>query len=480
MGKVGLRKDLKGITFTMIFEASALNRDEKIGGNIPSIKKLTRYGTVTVSYLSREAMRHYLFHTLNKRYPHDWEPAPTFESGAGNNKVVQFDLRRANIITHAELDAFGYMFTIGGQTSITRKAPVGITKAVALEPWEGDMQFNANHDIASRCRANPNPVNKEEQESYFKVTFTIDVDKLGQDEWWIKDYNYDNTTKTLSLFLSEKGSDIILKDVEKAEDEPVYKIGEHEIKIEGLSCIVSMDLMEEKSEKSKNREEKRYITFKKKYIVKKEKKEEEEKTGKKEKSSKPSFKIYEEEFELDEEENIYRFTIGKYSYDSDKKHLTLSLVLTHSIKADKVNEEEEKYKVKCTNIGECEITIKTEDSGKKTIFRVNDKIKVKRLQQIFEILKNGIIYHSSGENYGIIPEFIIAAGLEIPVPVFHPFVELGRIYPEALNNCYILGDGNDKKLIYIQDIKNKFEGKPPKDKYYTDWKEFLEALGFSE
>ena len=110
---------IKGLTFTIIFEGSALNRDEKLGGNIPSIKKLTRYANgrrgKTFSFISRESMRHHLFVTLNKNYPVQWQPAPT----TAINDVVQFDLTRANILTHAELDAFGYMFTQSKSAAIT-------------------------------------------------------------------------------------------------------------------------------------------------------------------------------------------------------------------------------------------------------------------------------------------------------------------------------------------------------------------------
>lgn len=335
-----IRDDLKGITLTIVFEADALNRDEKIGGNIPSIKKLTRFGNKTYSYLSRVAMRHYLFETLSKNYRDEWQPASCIESGTGDKKVVQFDLQTQNILTHAELDAFGYMFTIGGQTSITRKAPVGITKAVALETWEGDMQFNANHDLANRCGANPNPVNKEEQESFFKVSFTIDVERLGYDEWLIKDYNYDSTAKKLTLFLSERGTDVILENVKKEEEEFLYLIDaneiKNEIKIDGLTCYVSKELMEEKTEKAnKNQEKKKYITFKSNFL---EKQQEEAKTdeasGKKKKSKSGAFKIYEEDYVFDEEQNFYQFTIGKYSYDEQKKTLMLSLVLAHTIDAE--------------------------------------------------------------------------------------------------------------------------------------------------
>lgn len=56
---------VKHITLTMIFEGSALNRDEKASGNILSIKKLKR-GDKTVSFIVKPAMRYYLFKTLHK------------------------------------------------------------------------------------------------------------------------------------------------------------------------------------------------------------------------------------------------------------------------------------------------------------------------------------------------------------------------------------------------------------------------------
>lgn len=471
--------DLSAITITSIFEASALNRDEKLGGNIPSIKKLTRGDKGTFGYISRVAMRHYLFETLSKNplTKDNWIPANCFESGTGDKKVVQFDLRTQNILTHAELDAFGYMFTIGGQQSLTRKAAVGITKAVALETWEGDMQFNANHDLARRCGANPNPVNKEEQKSCFKVAFTMDMDKLGYDEWWIKDHNYDDNAKKLTLFLSEKGTDVVLKDVEKGQEELQYKIGEHEIRIDGLSCAMSKELMKEDTENSKNQEKKKFISFDKKYLAETKKESEgKEKTDKKGKGKIKAFKIYEEEYTVDEE-NFYQFTVGRYSYDSNKKTLILSLVLTHTIEAEKKGE---KYAVKGkdnSKIGE--ITIETKDSKERAIFRLEDTEKKERLSQILEVLKNGLIYHSSGENDGIVPQFMIAAGLKLPIPLFNSFVELGSFEGSIMNNGYILNGNDNKKLVYVHNPKN-LVGNIDTKNLYTDWDNFLASVGLKE
>ncbi|MDI3530420.1 MAG: CRISPR-associated protein Cst2 [Candidatus Atribacteria bacterium] len=197
---------MKNITITVIYEAQALNRDEKLGGNILSIKKLTR-GKETLSFIGKPALRHYLFSALQRAYPSDWCPAPV----TGQGEVVQFDILQADILTYAELDAFGYMYTIGEQASITRRAPVGITKALSFSPYQGDMAFYANHDLVNRGIKNglsvtPNPYNKEEHCSFYKASFTIDTQILGQDVWIVSGVSFQNGTLTLTLSGGNKKS----------------------------------------------------------------------------------------------------------------------------------------------------------------------------------------------------------------------------------------------------------------------------------
>ncbi len=195
-------QDIKNITITIIFEGSALNRDEKIGGNILSIKKLNVNGEVR-SFISKPAIRHYLFQTLNRGY--DWTPAKVTEQ----DQVVQFDLTQNDILSNPELDVFGYMFTTSNQT-ITRKSPLGITKAIALSSYEADLVFYANHDLVARGRqeglnVSPSPVNKEEHSSFYKVSFTIDAKIIGNDTWIVEDRKYENGK--LSLFIAKKEKD---------------------------------------------------------------------------------------------------------------------------------------------------------------------------------------------------------------------------------------------------------------------------------
>lgn len=330
-----MTKSTKSITFTIIFEASALNRDEKLGGNIPSIKKLTRFGKDSFSYISKVAIRHYLYSTLNRNNDSDWRPASCSKVKGG---VIQFDLTKENILNNAEIDSFGYMYTESSPT-ITRKGVIGITKAISLETWEGDMQFNANHDLVKRANSTPDPVNKEEHVSYYKVSFTIDCEKLGIDEWVL--------------------------------------------------------------------------------------------------DSRPEYK---------EKEGIFNF-----SKSSEEKDITYQIENVGSIEIKKM---ESKYKV---------------------IFKLSEKKKKERIYQIVSAIKNGLIYHVSGENWGIVPKFIISAGLNLPIPIFNSFVNLQEIDSEIFENDYIL-KSDSKKLVYIQNIDNTVKNIDSSN-LYTKWEEYLTDLG---
>lgn len=216
---------MKNITLTMIFEGSALNRDEKIGRNILSIKKMNVNGEIK-SFISKVAIRHYLFETLKKAYPHRWINAKV----TGQGSVVQFDLTEDDIISNPELDAFGYMYTISGENSLTRKSPLGITKAISLSNYEQDMAFYANHDLVNRANFNglnvtPNPYSKEEHAAFYKLSFTIDSKIFGRDFWILsKQPAYNNNILTLEIGESEKN----VSCVQNSENENEYFVNSPE------------------------------------------------------------------------------------------------------------------------------------------------------------------------------------------------------------------------------------------------------------
>ncbi|HPO60228.1 MAG TPA: type I-B CRISPR-associated protein Cas7/Cst2/DevR [Exilispira sp.] len=247
----------KDITVTIIFDGSALNRDENIGGNIQSIKKLNIGGKV-ISFLSRPAIRHYLFNTLIRSA--NWKSA----SIKGQDQVAQFDILTDDILSSEELDAFGYMFTIKDQNSITRKSPVGITKAISLSPYEQDMTFYANHDLVQRgnnigLNLTPNPFQREEHESLYKVSFSIDSKIFGEDTWIVKEnpaYREENTMLIINIG-GKKIKQVIEKNlkIEQVIGENNYKTQNGNIEIEKVNnCYKVKFKLEESLKKQRIRD----------------------------------------------------------------------------------------------------------------------------------------------------------------------------------------------------------------------------------
>jgi CRISPR-associated protein Cst2 len=309
---------IKGVTSTMIFESSALNRDEKIGGNILSIKKYSSADGV-YSYIGRPAVRYSLFQTLQELF--NWKEAPlklSQSSDDNKKKVVQFDFPTANIVSYPEMDVFGYMITRTGDSSIIRKAPLGITKAVSLEPWMADMAFYANHDLINRLRrtgenCEPNPYQKEEHYSWYKLSFTIDLTRLGYHELMVGKMPEDLAAYIESLAPAEQTD---------------LHLGEHE------------DLLPE---------------------------------------------------------------IDQWYAIEDQGYLG----------------------------------VKAMSKAQRIVFVVKEEEKKRRLRQLLTVMKNGLMYHASTENYGMIPLFNIIGGLRVPAPLFHGALRMNRqqLEVEALNHA---------------------------------------------
>jgi len=383
--------------------------------------------------------------TLNKIYPEQWREAPT----TALNDVVQFDLTKANILTHAELDAFGYMFTQSKNAAITRKGAVGIQKAVSLESWEGDMQFNANHDIASRCGAYPDPVNKEEHLSYYKATFTIDVDKMGCDEWKI--VNFEAVNDNLNLYMTEKGQEVFIANVEvKKNEEGIeeYYVGKEKITFAGNSICVSKKLMKIDAKKKQ-------LLFDSKILKKEE--------AAQSRSKKSTFAVPETDY-TDEDDN-YIFSIASFSYNNDDKSIKISRVMSFSFKY----EQENKGKYKLLSSKDSYIVIA--DKCAKFILDPNDK--KERIRNIIHTIKNGMYFHTSGENTGIIPKFIVGAALTLPIPLFHSYVDLTKFNDAILGNDYIL-----KGAVFCQNHmgSDTFDVKEAE----TNLDNFLNKVGLGE
>lgn len=464
---------IKNITATIIFEGAALNRDEKIGGNILSIKKLNVNGEVR-SYLSKVAIRHYLFETLQKANPDLWKPAKVTTQG----KVVQFDLTSEDILSSSELDAFGYMYTIQGGMSLTRKSPLGITKAISLNAYNQDLSFYANHDLVTRAiknnlKASPNPYSKEENQTLYKLSLTIDAKIFGREILYVKSKPlFDEKNMTLTIEL-EKPKEIILKNVEKFEDEEegfYYKIKDYIIQVDGLQISISEDLVKKQTDKNSQEE---VLTFQSKFVKSKSDLENEgDETTKK---GKTNFKIT--SFDYDEEEKKYIFSLNREPlYNESEKTLKLELGA-----------------VRVFNILSFEDNSFTTVNGtitfrefKKDFFEVQleiePKLKKQRIRSILEAIKDGLYAQSSGEVNTIIPLFIMASGVKVPSPVFHPFIDLRKEENEfqliGINDCLENSWVNGNK-IFLKDT-DRLKVKIESEKITRDWNEFLNDLGLGD
>ena len=84
----------------------------------------------------------------------------------------------------------------------------------------------------------------------------------------------------------------------------------------------------------------------------------------------------------------------------------------------------------------------------KIIFEISQQEKQKRICDILNAIKNGLKAQSSNEENTIIPLFLVAAYVKIPIPVFHPYIEL---LPSSNKVCYVIGLGDGIKNSWIID-----------------------------
>ena len=168
----------QGLTFTMVFLAESANYGEGVS-NISALKKMSRGNYEQYTYISRQAIRYNIIQQLN------WNNTPVALVGKGKD-VVQF-APSATIKEYPEIDLFGYMKTTSkkdgndkGKAS-TRSAVVRLSNAVALEPYQSDLEFLTNMGLAKRQNLENGIAQSEIHRSFYTYTITIDLDKIGID-----------------------------------------------------------------------------------------------------------------------------------------------------------------------------------------------------------------------------------------------------------------------------------------------------------
>lgn len=165
-----------GLTVTMIFLAESANYGEGVG-NISTLKKMSRGNYEQYTYISRQAMRYNIMQQAG------WDNTPV----DGKSGVVQF-APSATIQDYPEIDLFGYMKTSSKEEgksdkggASTRSAVVRLSNAIALEPYQSDLEFLTNMGLAKRQNLENGIAQSEIHRAFYTYTVTVDLDRVGID-----------------------------------------------------------------------------------------------------------------------------------------------------------------------------------------------------------------------------------------------------------------------------------------------------------
>jgi CRISPR-associated protein Cst2 len=171
-------KDATALTVTFLTPVSigSLNGSDKEADNVSSIKKLTR-GTRTYPYVSSQALRRALRDQLGVL------GSKLSEGQAGKEKKGAA-ITQCLPKEYIDDDLFGFMDAAKSDKGGTHKrtSPVRVAPLLALDPYEGDLDFGTNY----MSGGNPNIFETEIHGGLYRGTLLIELDAVGknrQGEW---------------------------------------------------------------------------------------------------------------------------------------------------------------------------------------------------------------------------------------------------------------------------------------------------------
>lgn len=235
------------LVMDVVFYGSSLNYDQG-SGNYQELKKITRWDGKQYTVASRYALRYSLLETGRKlglwkiaegdKFQLAGEKKNEEESTKDENtedekkeektKVVIQPatelLLKGEILDYSEFDLFGYLITSTTPQNF-RSAPVKLSHAISMTPFNYDALFNANLGLANRMRKvygemKPNPFTAEEHETFYQYSIVVDIDEIGKVDVFIK------LGSDVSIGRDDKNKEIKMKieNVEEVEIEGVKKV----------------------------------------------------------------------------------------------------------------------------------------------------------------------------------------------------------------------------------------------------------------
>ncbi|MDK2954464.1 MAG: CRISPR-associated protein Cst2 [Thermococcaceae archaeon] len=200
------------LVMDVVFYGSSLNYDQG-SGNYQELKKITRWDGRQYTVASRYALRYSLLETGRKLGL--WKIAEgdkLARAGSGDNTVIQPAtelLLSGEILKYPEFDLFGYLITSTTPQNF-RSAPVKLSHAVSMTPFNYDALFNANLGLANRMRKvygemKPNPFTAEEHETFYQYSIVVDIDEIGKADVFI------TLSSNISLGRDDENKEIKMK-----------------------------------------------------------------------------------------------------------------------------------------------------------------------------------------------------------------------------------------------------------------------------
>lgn len=187
-------KNAKAIVMTYIAKVTlgSLSGSDKEAENISSIKKIN-VGVEQYPYKSSQAVRRAIRDQLGTMGEKLSEGvASTIKKGASTTLCDP-----ANYIDD---DLFGYMSAEAGQTANKRTSPVRVSALVALNEYQGDLDFGTNY-MSVKAGGDPNIFETEIHAGLYRGTILIELDRVGCDEGFKNELPNEEKKRRILLLL---------------------------------------------------------------------------------------------------------------------------------------------------------------------------------------------------------------------------------------------------------------------------------------
>lgn len=178
-------KNAKALTLTYLTPVSfaSLNCGDKEADNISSIKKIS-VGVKQFPYVSSQAIRRALRNQLAVL-------GRKLSEGVAASQAKGAATTLQEPHEYIDDDLFGYMGTVSASgdkkgKSTRRTSVVRVSPLIALNPYQGDLDFGTNY-MGAKAGGDPNIFESEIHSGLYRGTILIELDRVGKGDGFDKE-----------------------------------------------------------------------------------------------------------------------------------------------------------------------------------------------------------------------------------------------------------------------------------------------------